>query len=52
MLLAGMVVADFLFHMDEPLFELSELSMIHVVTLGFALLVTANDLRVRGRYGQ
>ena len=51
-LLAGIATANFFFHMDEPLFELSELSMIHVSTLGFALLVTVNDLRVRARYGQ
>ena len=51
-LLAGIGLTNFFFHMDEPLFELSELSMIHVATLGFALLVTFNDLRVRGRYGQ
>ena len=51
-LLAGMALANFFFHMDEPLFELSELSMVHVSTLGFALFVTVNDLRVRARYGQ
>jgi hypothetical protein len=51
-LLAGMAVTNFFFHMDEPFFELSELSMIHAATLGFALLVTVNDLRVRARHGQ
>jgi len=51
-LLVGMALANFFFHMDEPLFELSELSMAHVAVLGLALFATVNDLRVRARYGQ